>query len=329
MIEELAKAAESGLSKEGLEKAGGEAQYKELPKEMSGKPDGDFTLAWEKKELDLPKTDGSYSDKGDKLPWEVEEAGKSAQENGNIHPEIKTDILPWEGDANASNRSSIQASEKDDADSGTETDNDSEKGSNESENSEELRPEDYLTEEQIDAINKKYKELGYSDEEIKAKLQEYAKKAKECSEAEEKGLDNLDSKQKGNYGEMKTDLDMLDKGYVRISKEGITSLDDKGHRGIDGVYENPDGEPKYIIVDSKYGSSQLSDTKDGKQMSDEWIDKRLDEAVGKDKADEIRVESIENPDNVGKAVAHIDSEGNVIYTDVDSSEEGDNSNEQG
>jgi hypothetical protein len=158
-------------------------------------------------------------------------------------------------------------------------------------------------------------------------MQEYAQKAKACKEAEEKGLDNLDNKQKGNYGEMKTDLDMLDKGYVRISKDSITSLDDKGHQGIDGVYENPDGKPKFFIVDSKYGSSQLTETKDGTQMSDEWIDKRLDEAVGKDKADEIRAESIENPDNVGKAVAHVDSEGKVEYTDVNNSEEGDDNNE--
>jgi hypothetical protein len=117
---------------------------------------------------------------------------------------------------------------------------------------------------------------------------------------------------------MKTDLDMLDKGYIRISNESITSLDDKGHQGIDGVYENTDDKPRYIILDAKYGSAQLSDTKDGKQMSDDWIDNRLDEAVGKEKADEIRSESIENPDNVEKSVAHIDSEGNVSYKNVDS-----------
>jgi hypothetical protein len=193
---------------------------------------------------------------------------------------------------------------------------------------EKINPKDYLSETQIETIRHKYKELGYSDEEIETKMQEYAQKVKECKKAEKKGLDNLDNKQKGNYGEMKTDIDMLDKGYIRISKEGITSLDDKGHQGIDGVYENPDGEPKYLIVDSKYGSSQLSDTKDGKQMSDEWIDKRLDEAVGKEKADEIRMEQIENTDNIGKAVAHIDSDGNIAYTDIDNSEEGDNKDEQ-
>jgi hypothetical protein len=209
------------------------------------------------------------------------------------------------------------------AESETKTGNDS----NESGEQEKINPEEYLTGEQIDTIRQKYKELGYSDQEIEAKTQEYAQKAKACKEAEEKGLDNLDSKQKGNYGEMKTDLDMLDKGYVRISKDSITSLDDKGHKGIDGVYEDPAGKPQFFIIDSKYGSSQLTETKDGMQMSDEWIDNRLDEAVGKEKADEIRSESIENPDNVGKAIAHIDSEGKVEYTDVDDLESGDINNE--
>jgi hypothetical protein len=227
------------------------------------------------------------------------------------------------------------SAEKDFAESLKENNGDKEQGlnqriaetvtdNNESEKQEKINPEDYLTKEQMDTLKQKYKELGYSDEETEAKIQEYAQKARACKEAEENGLNNLDNKQKGNYGEMKTDLDMLDRGYVRISKEGVTSLDDKGHQGIDGVYENPDGVPKYLIEDSKYGSSQLSETKDGKQMSDEWVDKRLDEAVGKEKADEIRMEQIENPDNVGKEVAHIDSEGNVTYTDIDNSEEGDN-----
>jgi hypothetical protein len=253
-------------------------------------------------------------DKEQKIDWQISE---TEDDGGKImdwpeKPSYYEDGVKEGGEQN-----------KADADSRTET----VKNNNGPEKDEKINPEDYLTKEQIDTLKQKYKELGYSDEEIEANVQEYAQKARARKEAEEKGLDNLDNKQKGNYGEMKTDLDMLDKGYVRISKEGITSLDDKGHQGIDGVYENPDGKPQYLIADSKYGSSQLSETKDGKQMSDEWIDKRLDEAVGKEKADEIRMEQIENPDNVDKSVAHIDSDGNVVYTDVGNSEEGDNKDE--
>lgn len=123
--------------------------------------------------------------------------------------------------------------------------------------------------------------------------------------------------EKGNYGEMKTDQDLQDKGYERISKDTTTSIEDKGHQGIDGVYENPDGVPQYIIVDAKYGSSTLGDTADGKQMSDSWIDKRLDDSVGKDKADDIRMEKLLNPDNVGSYVSHISEDGKVTYDKLD------------
>ena len=188
-----------------------------------------------------------------------------------------------------------------------------------------INPEDFLSEEQIEKIKNKYKELGYSDEEIGAKLEEYARKAKACKEAEEKGLENLSNKEKGNYGEMKTDLDMLDNGYVRISKDGVTSLDKPLEQGIDGVYQNPNGKPPFVILDAKFGSSQLQDTKDGKQLSGTWIDARLDDAVGKEKADEIREAMID--DDASVAVARIDADGEVTYTAVDADGESINGKE--
>lgn len=110
--------------------------------------------------------------------------------------------------------------------------------------------------------------------------------------------------EKGNYGEMKIDQDLRRKGYQRISLDTITALDDKGHRGIDGVYFNPDGKPPYLIVDAKYNRSPLSDTKqDGMQMSQTWIDKRLDASVGKEKADEIRLAQLSG--DVGCYVGHV------------------------
>lgn len=126
------------------------------------------------------------------------------------------------------------------------------------------------------------------------------------------------TQEKGNYGEMKLDQDMREKGYERISTDMVTDLHDSGHQGIDGVYYNPNGTPKYIIADAKYGTAQLSETQDGKQMSENWIDKRLDEAVGKEKADEIRMEKLMDPDNVGSYVSHIDENGNTSYDKLDS-----------
>lgn len=125
------------------------------------------------------------------------------------------------------------------------------------------------------------------------------------------------TQEKGNYGEMKTDQDLRKKGYERISKDVVTSLDNETHQGIDGVYYNKNGKPKYIIADAKYGKAQLSETQDGKQMSESWIDNRLDQSVGKERADEIRLEKVLNPDNVGSYVSHIDGDGNVTYDKLD------------
>jgi len=54
-------------------------------------------------------------------------------------------------------------------------------------------------------------------------------------------------------------------------------------------------------------------------MSDPWIGKRLDDAVGKEKADEIREIFEDNPELVKHEVYHIDSaidESGMIHTDT-------------
>lgn len=70
-------------------------------------------------------------------------------------------------------------------------------------------------------------------------------------------------------------------------------------RGIDGVYANPKPPPPYIITETKFRTNAgeyidsdgslskanrvedlLGSSKDGKQMSDEWIKNRLLSAVG-------------------------------------------------
>lgn len=123
--------------------------------------------------------------------------------------------------------------------------------------------------------------------------------------------EKLTNEELGNLGEMMMDQYYISKGYTPLNKHRVTSLDDRkgGFKtGIDGVYEknNPDGTKSYVIADAKYNTSQLSETNDGKQMSDNWIDKRLDDAVGKEKADEIRDAEEDAPDSVRHEVYHID-----------------------
>lgn len=136
--------------------------------------------------------------------------------------------------------------------------------------------------------------------------------------------EKLSNEELGNLGEMMMDQYYISKGYKPLNKHRVTGLNDKkgGFKtGIDGVYEktNPDGTKSYVVADAKFNTSQLSDTNDGKQMSDNWIDKRLDDAVGKEKADEIRDAAEDDPDSVKHEVYHIDpniDENGNMHTDT-------------
>ena len=115
----------------------------------------------------------------------------------------------------------------------------------------------------------------------------------DCVKKVESGEIELETKkQKGNYGEMKMDEHYDSKGFEKMHN-GVESLDDKIHHGIDGVYKNnnPNRQPKYVVAEAKYGSSQLGNTKNsGRQMSDAWISKNLDKVVGPEVADDILTE---------------------------------------
>ncbi|WP_342573559.1 hypothetical protein MHH37_13995 [Solibacillus sp. FSL K6-1781] len=128
------------------------------------------------------------------------------------------------------------------------------------------------------------------------------------------------NKHKGNYGEMKMDIHYESKGYDRVSDGRVTSLDDKIIKGIDGVYENSNPPPQFIIAEAKYGTGKLGKTNDGPQMSEDWINgsNRLESAVGKEKADEILEAMMFDPDNVQSSLVHIDKEGNVLESVLDS-----------
>lgn len=171
----------------------------------------------------------------------------------------------------------------------------------------------------IPGLEVEYKQISDAPlPETELTMDEKIDKQNQAIESVESGEKSLETTQeKGNYGEMKTDQDLRERGYERISTDMVTDLDDAGHQGIDGVYYNPDGDPQYVIVDAKYGTAQLSETADGKQMSENWIDKRLDEAVGKERADEIRLEKLLDSDNVGSYIAHVGEDGTVTYDRLD------------
>ncbi|HEB9307253.1 TPA: hypothetical protein RZK24_001921, partial [Campylobacter coli] len=127
------------------------------------------------------------------------------------------------------------------------------------------------------------------------------------------------NQQKGNYAEMQMDKYYKAKGYKRISLNKVKGLDDKIHHEMDGIYYNPDKNPKYIIAEAKFGTSKLD--RKTKQMSDEWLIKnklkQLKDNVGEKQAKEIK--KLLNSNEVRKDLFHVDEGGKetIDYLDKD------------
>lgn len=146
--------------------------------------------------------------------------------------------------------------------------------------------------------------------------------------------EQLADAEKGNLGEMLMDQYYISQGYMPIHHPRVTDLEHKSGQGIDGVYEktNPDGTQFYVIADAKVNYARLSKgLADGTdQMSDVWIDKRLDNAVGKEKADEIRDAYEDAPGSVSKEVYHYsygDSGDGTSSADISTVDENGNLNQ--
>lgn len=89
---------------------------------------------------------------------------------------------------------------------------------------------------------------------------------------------NASNKVKGIYGEHVTDVLMTEEGYTKLNGNLVQIGDVPRGTGIDGVWKKSD---KFVITESKYGSSKLGMTKgSGKQMSDKWVGDRLPKEVG-------------------------------------------------
>jgi hypothetical protein len=102
------------------------------------------------------------------------------------------------------------------------------------------------------------------------------------------GIASASNARKGNFGEIGADLDLNAKGYNSLI-DRIDNIDSPGHNGIDGVFEK---NGQYYIVEGKYtGSASLNPANQTtglpRQMSDDWIQQKLVDAVGQDLADDI------------------------------------------
>jgi len=92
---------------------------------------------------------------------------------------------------------------------------------------------------------------------------------------------------KGAAGEYNAHQLMTDKGYKPLGNTDGEYL--PGSQGIDGIYRHPNPPPDFVITEAKYNTSPLGKTKDGKQMSNDWVtNKRLKKAdLSREEIDQI------------------------------------------
>ncbi|MGT2711352.1 hypothetical protein [Streptococcus oriscaviae] len=98
----------------------------------------------------------------------------------------------------------------------------------------------------------------------------------------------------------------------------MTHLDSPSHKGIDGVYYNPDGHPPYIISEAKYNTATLSTktlTDGSQQMNRRWIDNRLEKAVGRRMAEEIK--SARDFGDVQSNLFNVKENGDIVIYQLD------------
>ncbi|MEI7869108.1 MAG: hypothetical protein WCI11_14560 [Candidatus Methylumidiphilus sp.] len=122
------------------------------------------------------------------------------------------------------------------------------------------------------------------------------------------------STQKAAFGE-KTAHDKM----LQRQMEPLGSTDGQyqpGKTGIDGVYKNHSPPPAYIITEAKYGTSKLGWTKDGKQMSNDWLtDRRLMDKVGEENA--VAIRDAINSGNVEKRLINVREDGSARMIKLD------------
>jgi hypothetical protein len=140
-------------------------------------------------------------------------------------------------------------------------------------------------------------------EEPSSAPKESSKSASEAAEEEKPDLSS--NAKKGIFGEAKADAWMKQNGFKKLNGPDAQIGDAPRGQGIDGVYENMNPPPKYVVGEAKFGSSRLGTTKDGMQMSENWVDNRLEKAVGRETADDIQLEGYD------RWLLRVDENGNV------------------
>jgi hypothetical protein len=120
--------------------------------------------------------------------------------------------------------------------------------------------------------------LAQTNQGTKQKVPEYPREKARDTLPKEDRPTSTNNNELGKWAEDQVDAHLKSQGWERVG--GNTGK--AGAQGIDGVYKrtNENGEDEYIVVETKYNTSDYGVRKDGtKQMSDEWIEDNLPKAV--------------------------------------------------
>ncbi|MDH3663770.1 MAG: hypothetical protein OEU92_27785, partial [Alphaproteobacteria bacterium] len=120
--------------------------------------------------------------------------------------------------------------------------------------------------------------------------------------------------QLGRWGEAQADQHAASKGWEKVNGDPThMDSDFTGPHRLDGVYRDP-GPPERIIVgDAKVLDSPQSETQSGRQMSDDWIQDRVDTTdLPRDVRRRIRRGDYES------VILRVDKKGNVTLEPLDS-----------
>ena len=137
---------------------------------------------------------------------------------------------------------------------------------------------------------------------------------------------NMTSAAKGAYGEKKVIEHLIDEGHKLLSPQDFTSGKARGPYSADAIFQHKDPTEGFIIVEVKYRSSggfksgDLSKTKGNgragfpaaKQMSDEWIEPRLEHDIElKESLSEIGLSIDDVKKNYKRWVFIVDKDGKI------------------
>jgi len=122
---------------------------------------------------------------------------------------------------------------------------------------------------------------------------------------------------KGAAGEYNAHQLMTDKGYKPLGNTNGEYL--PGSQGIDGIYRHPNPPPDFVITEAKYNTSPLGKTKDGKQMSNDWVteERLLKSGLNKRKAAKVLKGLKNNDGTVNKLLINNKVDGSLVVKTLD------------